>query len=132
MNRVEKDRISELREIGYSYSRIADLLNVSRNTVQSYCRRNGLGGAASVQSGSDYCPRCGAPVYQTPGAKHKRFCSDRCRIAWWNAHPEAGIRRSVPACVCGFCGTLFQGYGNRVRKYCSRACSGKARAMQHD
>ena len=132
MDQAQKVKIAQMRALGSSYRQIADVLGMSLNTVQSYCRRNGLGGAASVQSGTDYCPHCGDPVYQTPGAKHKRFCSDKCRMAWWNAHPEAGIRRSVRTCTCGFCGTVFQGYGNRVRKYCSRACSGKARAVRHD
>jgi len=135
MKAQQKEAIQHLRAEGQSYSRIADLLGLSVNTVQSYCRRNNLGGIALVVPepvAAIYCRHCGTPVKQTTGKKQKQYCSDQCRMAWWNAHPEAVIRKSVQHFTCETCGVTFEGYGKRDRKYCSRACYGKAKAVRHE
>lgn len=133
MNQKQKDAIHELRAKGQSYTKIAGLLGISENTIQSYCRRNTLGGTAlSVTEPVNgmFCKMCGAPLKQTQGKKPKQYCSDKCRMAWWNAHPEAVKHHTVNAFTCQSCGKQFQGYGNRSRKYCSRACCSKVRAKK--
>ena len=129
MTLAQKSRITYLRGSGESCAKIAAELNISENTVKSFCRRNKLGAAstaepAPIHDGS--CGNCGKPVSRTAGAKMKRFCSDKCRMAWWNAHPEAVNRKAVYRFVCPVCDTEFQSYGNAKRKYCSRACFGSA------
>ena len=51
MNDQEKQRIAVMRSTGESYKEIAKTLNLSLNTVQTFCRRNQLtgmrGGAAA-------------------------------------------------------------------------------------
>lgn len=135
MKAQQKEAIQHLRAEGQSYSRIAYLLGLSVNTVQSYCRRNNLGGIALVEPervAAIYCRHCGTMVKQTTGKKQKQYCSDQCRMAWWNAHPEAVNRKNVQHFTCETCGETFEGYGKRDRKYCSRACYGKAKAVRHE
>ena len=133
MNQQQKDAIHELRAKGQSYTKIADMLGISENTIQSYCRRNKLGCAVLVSPDPVtviHCRQCGSIVKQTPGKKQKRYCSDQCRMAWWNTHPEAATRKSVQMFTCKTCGQDFQGYGKRARKYCSRACYAKSKAVR--
>jgi len=113
----QKQKIEYMRGMGESYAAIADALGISINTVKSYCRRNGLG-----SNSDDVCACCAKPLTHTPGHKKKRFCSDKCRMAWWTQHPEAVKRKAVYHFVCPICGTEFESYGNAHRRYCSRAC----------
>ena len=129
MTAAQKQRIEFLRGKGEIYAAIADGLGISENTVKSYCRRNSIGIELKKEHPTtlNTCANCGFSLAHTPGAKHKRFCSDECRMAWWNAHPEAVNRKAVYRFVCPTCGGSFEAYGNANRKYCSRACFGVAR-----
>lgn len=129
MTIAQKQRIEYLRYRGGSYTAIADDLGIPENTVKSYCRRHNIGIAIKTEqaTSADTCGNCGCPLSQTPGGKHRRFCSDKCRMAWWKAHPEAVNRKAVYHFVCPTCGVEFESYGNAKRKYCSRACFGMMR-----
>lgn len=132
MNHQQKEAVKQLREEGQSYYRIADLLFISENTVKSYCRRNNLSGVASIrdeQMSRTYCRQCGATLKQTLGKKQKQYCSDQCRMMWWNSHPIEVNRKNIQTFVCQTCGRNFIGYGKRERKYCSHACYGKAKRV---
>ncbi len=133
MKLQQKEAIQNLRMEGQSYTKIAFILGISENTVKSYCRRNNLKGFVLVSPDPVtviYCRQCGSIVKQTPGKKQKQYCEDKCRMAWWNAHPEAATRKSVQRFTCKICGRDFQCYGKRVRKYCSRSCYGKSKAVR--
>ena len=125
MNDIQKQRIEYMRGKGNSYASIAAVLCIPENTVKSYCRRNNLGACyvseLPVQT-EDACKNCGKSLEHTPGAKRKRFCSDKCRMSWWNAHAQSMSRRAVYDFTCGKCGAHFSAYGNKGRKYCSHAC----------
>ena len=129
MTTAQKERIEYLRGKGDSYAAIAADLGMSENTVKSYCRRNNIGVAIKQKRpvATDTCANCGCPLSQTPRAKQKRFCSDKCRMAWWAKHPEAVNRRAVYHFVCPTCGAEFESYGNARRRYCSRTCFGLSR-----
>ena len=43
MDDRQRQQIRELREEGYGYGRIAQILEISENTIKTYCRRHGLG-----------------------------------------------------------------------------------------
>jgi len=125
MNGTQKQRIEYMRGRGESYAAIAIALDISQNTIKSYCRRNNLGaGFISEQSAltQDACENCDKPLEHKPGSKRKRFCSDGCRLAWWNAHPESMNQKAVYSFVCSHCGAAFTAYGNKWRKYCSHTC----------
>ena len=69
-------QLAIMRRDGMGYGAIADKLDLSINTVKSWCRRHQLPSADSI---STVCEQCGKPITQNPKRKKKRFCSDRCR-----------------------------------------------------
>lgn len=133
MNYQQKEAVQQLRAERQSYSKIAAILGISENTVKSYCRRNSLSGITVSETESTrntYCRQCGAPLKQITGKKHKKYCSDQCRMVWWNDHAEAVAHKNIWHFTCQTCGRKFDGYGKRERKYCSRTCYGKSKAVQ--
>lgn len=122
MTKQEIETLNLMCSHGKSAADIAIALGLSVNTVRSYIRRHPPKDAVQVG-----CRRCGKPVMQVKGRKAKYFCSDRCRNAWWNAHPEKVQRKAYYRLTCQFCGKEFVSYGNKNRKYCSRLCYADAR-----
>ena len=115
----QKTAIAAYRRNGCGYKKIGQLLGMSGNTVKTYCRRNGLGGTAAqseIKEIGIFCRNCGEPVMQTAGKKQKKFCSDACRIKWWNHHTRLRKKNSV----CVHCGKSF--HGRQGQKYCSHVC----------
>ena len=143
MNNIEREQIVALRAAGQSYARIAGVLNLSVNSVKSFCRRNALSSGvgkpvAQIESettqNAAFCEQCGQLTVQTPGRKHKRFCSDACRTAWWNAHRTQVRRKATRTFCCARCGMQFSRYGVTRRSFCSRSCASAARKREfsHD
>ena len=122
MTKQEIETLNLMRSHDRSATDIAIALGLSVNTVRSYIRRHPPKDAVQVG-----CRQCGKPVMQAKGRKAKYFCSDRCRNAWWNAHPEKVQRKAYYRLTCQFCGKEFVSYGNKNRKYCSRLCYADAR-----
>jgi hypothetical protein len=121
MQKLPKNKIAALRGEGFSYAKIAEALGVSENTIKSHCQRNQLGGARTTADKElRLCAQCAAPLPVALGNKSKKFCSPKCRSAWWNAHPEQRAGRGLRSVVCPSCGAAFECYGDR--KYCSHAC----------
>lgn len=118
MKGEQKQRLNALRRSGAGYGQIADALEISINTVKSFCRRHGLSSAAKPS----VCEQCGRTIEQNPGRKRKRFCSVLCRNKWWNTHLELVKRKAVYTFICPNCGKEFRVYGNSHRKFCSHAC----------
>ena len=56
MTDLEQRKIIILRSEGKSYNAIADELNISVNTVKTFCRRNRLGGTRAVEKESETTP----------------------------------------------------------------------------
>ena len=127
MDSNQKQRIERLRTQGESYGSIAKQLGVSVNTIKSYCQRNNLGGRVGTscvgkQIEQKFCKACGEKLNQVPGHKPRKFCSDICRMGWWNAHLEQVNKKAFYRITCAHCGLEFNSYGNRSRKYCSHPC----------
>jgi len=122
MTNAHKSKIAELRKSGASYSVIAERLNISINTVKSYCRRNNLTAVSETDGGQDLCKVCGKTIPYVKGRKQRKFCSDACRVEWWNSHPELVSQKAVYSYTCPHCGKSFTAYGNKNRKYCSHDC----------
>ncbi len=114
----QKRQILILRNAGYGYSRIASKLGISQNTVKSYCRRNNITETGKVRATESTCLQCGAPIKQNEKRKEKKFCSDKCRMLWWNSHRSEVSHSST--FVCKNCQKEFKAYG--ARKYCSHSC----------
>lgn len=126
MTAEQINRVNELSRQGLGYKRIAALTGIPANTVKTHCRRHPVGGGKTERADA-YCRQCGKPLTRQPKQKPRRFCSDACRMKWWNAHPEQIRRRAWYTFVCPQCGEEFQSYGNAHRKYCSRKCAADAR-----
>lgn len=126
MDDRQRQQIRELRDEGYGYGRIAQTLGISENTIKTYCRRHGLAGVAegnlSLDGKKHFCLNCGNVILQYIGRKEKRFCSDRCRMKWWNNHLEQVKKKAIYHYVCPVCKKPFSVYGNANRKYCSHEC----------
>ena len=139
MTQEEKKQIGKMRAAGMSYARIAEALDISMNSVKSYCQRHGLGAgsmpethsepviAGPPQSEATACEQCGSPVRQEAGRKKRRFCSDACRQAWWTVHRSEMNQRAMRHFVCENCGMQFSRYGVSDRRFCSRSCAALAR-----
>lgn len=120
MNKHEKEEIKKLRKKGLGYKRIAVILGLSHNTVKSYCRREKL--KKETIKKHDGCLLCNEKLIQKVGKKQKKFCSDICRMKWWNTHLNQVKRKSYSTHECLMCGETFKSYANKTRKYCSHRC----------
>ena len=142
MTDAQKEEILKLRAHGLSYGEIATEVGLCINTIKSYCRRkiNNLGKKDAVKrqqptvAGVHSCQECGKSIQQIQGRKLKRFCSDTCRMKWWNSHPEMVQRKNAREQFCSNCGKKFFVYGTQSRKYCSHECYVKDRfgGKHHD
>lgn len=68
MTGEQKQQIIVLRRDGAGYGRIAARLQISINTVKSFCRRHGL----VAKSADSVCEQCGKPIEQNPGLSRIR------------------------------------------------------------
>ena len=82
MRLYTQNQIKNLALKGYGYKRIADILEISPNTVKSHLRRH------PPTDGMSVCQFCGKPIEQNPGRKEKKYCSDKCRMAYWNSQKQ--------------------------------------------
>lgn len=125
MTNEQRMIVSALRAQNMGYGAIARKVGISENTVKSFCRRNAKRvkqERQNISTGEHRCLCCGAPVAQNAGRKEKKFCSDKCRNRWWNAHLDQVDRRAVRQITCVGCGKTFSVYGQAARKYCSHEC----------
>ena len=111
-----KAKIIQLHKAGYGYGKIAKTLDISLNTVKSFCRRKNI--CANVSTRSPLilsgeitcCENCGSEILQIAKRKKKRFCCDIVK------------RKAFYELRCQHCGKIFHFYGEKRRKYCSRNC----------
>ena len=134
MTSEQIEKIGMLRKQGFSYTKVSGILGLSVNTIKSYCQRNSLGGMRFPAADADIhvCKFCGKEVQQNPGRKEKKFCDDKCRMAYWNSHQDKVDRKAVYEYTCPHCGKPFTAYGNANRRYCSRICYFTARFGYRD
>ena len=142
MTDTEKKQIYDLRLKGLGYKAIAAVLGLTRDSVRSYCKRNGIDGDAMVVSLNVaekkkqklVCACCSKPIQQKKRGRSRRFCSEECRRKWWNDHTDKRTMKetAVYKYTCPTCNKEFSCYGNRRRKYCSHDCYIKSRFWNGD
>lgn len=125
MQKELRKKIFELRNSGMGYKSIAKELSLTPSAVRSVC-------ISKYNDPEKYgtCKNCGIRTKQTPGKKKRQFCSDKCRMAWWNSHKDEVNRKAVYTFTCPCCNNEFEAYGNSKRIYCSISCFAKTRTKR--
>ena len=143
MTEIQKQQITALRTKGLVFAEIANQMNLSINSVKSYCRRNEIVPdiTATIVSEPEHidettadvlsesacesrttCKLCGETLVNTPCHRQKTFCSTVCQRKFWWEHRDLMRHPSFVATTCPACGQTFSDYAGHKRKYCSHAC----------
>ncbi|MBR3457219.1 MAG: RNA polymerase subunit sigma-70 [Selenomonadaceae bacterium] len=112
MTSIEKLKICDLMRQGCGYTKISQELGIPANTVKSFIQRN----KSEICQTKKVCLQCGQAIAQLSASREKKFCSDACRMKWWNKHTQEMKANAV----CQHCGKSF--HGRAGRKFCSHAC----------
>lgn len=118
MTDTEKNKILELRKLGYGYKKISIEIGVSVNSIRNYCSK------------IDFiytCKECGCNIKITPSKKKRKFCSDKCRFLWWNKHRDELNHEIKNVVTCNYCSKKFITFSKSKRVYCSVDCYNKVR-----
>ena len=116
MKKQDIQTIHQMLQQGKSSTEISLTLGIPSSTIRAHVRRH------PELYGGKPCRNCGQVMVQPVGRKKKHFCSDKCRMAWWNSHREQVQKKTYYQLICDHCGKEFESYGNQNRKYCSRDC----------
>ena len=126
MTDQERNQIRSYQLDGLTPKQISVLTGIAQNTVKVHCHRYPVSDA-DISDHKGLCRHCGRPLIQTPHKKAKRYCSDKCRMAWWKENEAKLNKKAFYRIVCQHCGSVFESYGKAGRKYCSRGCYAIAR-----
>lgn len=129
MTDKQKAEISKLREEGYGYAAIANILGLKRDNVRYYCKTNELDGVMAkskehITGERLTCAECGTALVSFDNKREKRFCSDKCRHSYWNKRrfeKHEKTKTQITA-VCRCCGKPFYSYKSEKRIFCSAKC----------
>ena len=131
LTEYQQRKIREFRLQGVGYRAIASVVGVNRDEVRNFCVSKELDRLAAERNGREKlaqdesnCANCAVIIRHSRTGRHKKFCSEKCRRAWWSAHPDVLVKSEAAsyACTCRYCHESFEAYGNRNRKYCSHNC----------
>ena len=113
--------INQMLQQGKNTTEISVTLDIPSSTIRAHLRRH------PEFYGGRSCRNCGKAMVQPVGRKEKHFCSDKCRMAWWNSHREQIQKKAYYHLTCAYCGKEFESYGKRDRKFCCRDCYDQSR-----
>ena len=139
MTNEEATRISELRDQGYGYKKIADTLSLSLNTVKSYCRRHEVPKTIPAPTPSTAPAEAYAAPPVSPSIAQTEASSPVsplvAPVEAFVAPVEPSVAPAEPSTqsptltnnpVCKHCGTpIYQYPHRRKRQFCSDACRQK-------
>ncbi len=117
MDNNKKKKIIELRKSGFGYKKIAKELSLTVSAVRCVCEK-----ITDEYDLIGSCKNCGIKIKSIKGKRKKVFCSDKCRMAWWNSHIKEVNKKAYYSVVCKCCSKEFIAYGNNKRVYCSHSC----------
>lgn len=104
MTDYERSEIVRLRNSGMGYKAIAKELNISVNSIKTYCKRMNIKGERYLvektqvsetqimekdpevdESDARCCLYCGSVIVQPKHGRKKKFCSNKCRagVKWF-------------------------------------------------
>lgn len=119
MTDEQKKRIIFLRQHNVSFVDIANELRIPAATVKTFCYRKKI--VPLKQGVLGTCEQCNQGFLLVEKRKPRRFCSDKCRMKWWNSHRDLVNPKGMQKYMCNACGRIFMSYA-RNQKYCSRDC----------
>lgn len=122
MTTKQKEEILALRQSGITFLEISKALDLSRNTVKSFCQRQQSNKVELPQKEKTICPNCGKRLNINKVGRPQKFCCENCRRAWWKNNKQELARMTFYDIKCAFCGREFSSYGNKNRKFCSHEC----------
>ena len=138
MTEKNKTTILEMRAAGKSYKEISAVLGINASALKAFVSRHRSQDnnpdtlKAFVHRHSNQhnnpdndqntrkCIFCGRGLSED-ARTNQRFCSTKCKNAWWKAHPNQIESEKRAARSCLICGRPFVSY-NADSKYCSRTC----------
>ncbi len=130
MTDSERNQLLSYNTKATAIKKYPQLTGLPVNTVKSFCARHPVQ-IEELQESNTLCRNCQAPLEQIPHKRKRLFCSDACRMAWWNAHPKEYSEKRTTL-TCRHCGKQFESYGNSHRVFCSRDCYLKFRRKEAD
>ena len=107
MTNEQKQTIASMRDSGVPITSIAQQLELSVNTIKSYCKRHGIHSGNQSSKNILFCLQCHKEIPQTSHRKEKKFCSDKCRQLWWAENSTLIPRNSQIERICPVCKTSF-------------------------
>jgi len=122
MTQNDKEQILNMSNAGMSPTDISNEMGISRNTIKSFLRRSKLTKEEAV------CFNCGKLLKFIPHKKKKKFCSDKCRMHYWNTHTNEMSHTNAVIIKCEVCGKDVLSYRKKPRRFCSRECAAKGRS----
>ena len=131
ITKLKKEQAKILRSKGMGYKKIAAVTGLTKDAVRNAIKDVAPGPEDRTlgdrMENGEACQYCGDDLPRQSGSgRHRRYCSDQCRRAYWQIHRAEGKQISVYTHICTYCGKTFEVYGRVKRKYCSRDCY-----MQH-
>ena len=131
MTEEQKLQIRKLRQQGLGYQAIGKMVNLTRDSVRSYCKNHGLQGVRlavemntkeRIKNG-EACAYCAGPIKKAKTGRPARFCCAACRRSYWKVHRDEGKKseKAIYTMECKYCHKIFESYGNKTRKYCCHA-----------
>lgn len=136
MTDEQKTQIRQMRKDGAGYKAIASITGIPLGSIKSFCRRDKeeveeLQKPIVNEPIESLCPTCGALLTFHEHRKAKKFCSDKCRMTWWNNHTEQVKKNAIYDKVCAYCNKPFQIYGRKDQKYCCMECYRNGRRIHN-
>jgi len=132
MDEETRKSIFKMKSQGLRNYAVASMLGLKKDTLHEFCKKYHLCGPEEVirlniielVQHNIICPQCYGPIRHKKRGRRKRFCTEKCRRAWWKEHEEARNRnpKSWYSNQCLACGKYFVVYGNHCQKYCNREC----------
>lgn len=127
MTEEQKKKIIELRKTGLGYKRIAKQLNITRDSVRGYCRRNEPFGEyvppkkkkenKTNKKEKRLCLNCNKEIIQIGRGSKRKYCCNKCR----DEYIYKNGNRKTYKIRCEYCEKEFKSYSVK-RKYCSHNC----------
>ena len=116
--KTKKELALELRKKNLNVREISKVVGVHFTTVAKWLRN---AKQEELIKKLPKCPNCGKVIRVSKGHNPRKFCSDKCRTAWWRKSNVNFGTTKIPLKECDHCKKLFKPK-RKNQKYCCRFC----------